>query len=170
MGFVQLANNLTGNVGVVASLDSDREEGCLPEGSGKLKDWGEGLMGEGLSGIHEMLGGIVVVMMIVVAILAAISAGGGSSNLLRPASMLAAGLYLLQILLGIVLIGGGARNATGHYLVGLLILVPVALQHSSAKRMQARTRDYTIMICALAAAFLSVLAYASGSFGIFGPA
>jgi heme A synthase len=127
-------------------------------------------MGEGLSGIHEMLGGIVVVLMVIVAILAAISAGGGSNGMLRPASMLAAGLYLLQIILGVLLIGGGTRNSTGHYLVGLLILVPVALQHSSARRFQARSRDYATMICALAAAFLSVLAYASGAFGILGPA
>ena len=127
-------------------------------------------MGAGLSGIHEMLGGIVVVVMIIVAILAAISAGGGSSTMLRPASMLAAGVYLLQIVLGILLITGGLKNATGHYIVGLLILVPVALQHSAAKRLSTRTRGYTIMICALAAAFLSVLAYASGAFGILGPA
>ncbi len=127
-------------------------------------------MGAGLSGIHEMLGGIVVVLMIIVAILAAISAGGGSNNMFRPASMLAAGVYILQILLGVLLIGNGFRNSTGHYLVGLLILIPVALQHSSAKRLQPRTRDITIMICALAAAFLSVLAYASGAFGIFGAA
>ncbi|MFN8664764.1 MAG: hypothetical protein U0075_22990 [Thermomicrobiales bacterium] len=127
-------------------------------------------MGSGLTGIHEMLGGIVVVLMIIVAILAAISAGGGSSSMLRPASMLAAGLYILQIVLGFLLIGNGMRNATGHYIVGLLILIPVALQHSSAKRLQTRTRDYAIMISALAAAFLSVLAYASGAFGIFGAA
>ena len=127
-------------------------------------------MGAGLSGIHEMLGGIVVVLMIIVAILAAISAGGGSNNMFRPASMLAAGVYILQILLGVLLIGNGFRISTGHYLVGLLILIPVALQHSSAKRLQPRTRDITIMICALAAAFLSVLAYASGAFGIFGAA
>lgn len=127
-------------------------------------------MGAGLAGIHEMLGGIVVVVLIIVAILAAISGGGGSNSMLRPASMLAAGLYLLQIILGILLIGNGMRNSTGHYLVGLLILIPVALQHSAAKRMQARTRDYATMISALAAAFLSVLAYASGAFGIFGAA
>lgn len=127
-------------------------------------------MGEGLSGIHEMLGGIVVVLMIIVAILAAISAGGGGNSMLRPASMLAAGLYILQILLGVLLIGNGMRNATGHYLVGLLILIPVALQHSSARRLDARTRDYATIICALAAAFLSVLAYASGAFGILGTA
>lgn len=127
-------------------------------------------MGAGLAGIHEMLGGIVVVVLIIVAILAAISAAGSGNTMLRPASMLAAGLYLLQIILGFVLIGGGSRNSMGHYLVGLLILVPVALQHSSAKRLQTRTRDYATMIFALAAAFLSVLAYASGAFGIFGTA
>ena len=127
-------------------------------------------MGAGLGGIHEMLGGIVVVVMIIVAILAAISAGGGSNSMLRPAAMLAAGLYLLQLLLGIVLISSGLKNSTGHYLVGLLILIPVALQQSSAKRLDARSRDYATMICALAAAFLSVLAYASGGFGILGTA
>ncbi|MFT4036567.1 MAG: hypothetical protein QM692_00195 [Thermomicrobiales bacterium] len=125
---------------------------------------------DGLVGIHSMLGGIVVVMMIIVAILGAIYAAGGSDNLLRPASMLAAGLYLLQLVLGIVLISGGLKNSTGHYLIALLILVPVAIQHSAAKRMQARTRGYTVMICALAAAFLSVVAYMSGAMGLLGPA
>lgn len=125
---------------------------------------------DGLVGIHSMLGGIIVVMMIIVAILGAIYAAGGSDNLLRPASMLAAGLYILQLVLGFALLSGGMKNSTGHYLVALLILVPVAVQHSAAKRLSARTRGYTVMICALAAAFLSVVAYASGAFGLLGPA
>ena len=127
-------------------------------------------MNAGLSGIHEMLGGLVVVALIVVAVLAAIQAAGGDSRFTRTLSLVASALLVLQYLLGFLLIGSGFRNSNIHYLVGLLILVPIALQHSAVKRLSARSQGVAVLIWALAAAFLSVIAYMTGLTGATGPA
>lgn len=122
-------------------------------------------MGSGLAGVHQMLGGIVVVALIVVVILAAIQAAGGEERYTRMALFVAGGLLILQYILGFALMGNGLRNSNAHYLIALLVLVPVALQHSAAKRYAPKTRGVAILIAALAAAFLSVIAYATGTFG-----
>lgn len=121
-------------------------------------------MGAGLTGIHSMLGGIVVIAMIVVAILAAIQYTGGNASMVRTGSMVAAGLLLLQYLLGILLISNGLQNSIGHYIIALLVVVPIALQHSSARRLSGQGQAMAIMIWALLAAFLSVVAYVSGMY------
>ncbi len=119
-------------------------------------------MGEGLVGLHQMLGGLVVVAFIVTIILAAIQASGGDDRLARIVSMAAAGLLLLQYVLGFLLIGNGRSNSNEHYAIALLAIVPVALQHSSAKRLSGRTRGTALLIWALAATFLTVIAYLTG--------
>ena len=124
----------------------------------------------GLAGIHEVLGGVVVVALIVVAILGAISAAGRDMRWVRTASIVAAGLLALQYVVGLLLLGSGLRNSTVHYVVGLLVLVPVALQHSAGKRLSEQTRGAALMIWSLAAAFLAVIAYLTGTWGVAGAA
>ena len=124
----------------------------------------------GLAGIHEVLGGVVVVALIVVAILGAISAAGRDMRWVRTASIIAAGLLALQYVVGLLLLGSGLRNSTVHYVVGLLVLVPVALQHSAGKRLSEQTRGAALMIWSLAAAFLAVIAYLTGTWGVAGAA
>jgi hypothetical protein len=119
-------------------------------------------MGEGLVGIHSMVGGLVVVAFIIVVILAAIQASGGNSQWTRMASFVAAGLLAVQYILGVLLLGGGATNTVTHYLIGLLVIVPVALQHTAVKRISEQSRGMITVIWALAAAFLTVIAYLSG--------
>lgn len=125
----------------------------------------EGGRVEVLAGIHSMLGGLVVVAFIVTAVLAAIQASGRSGEGTRYASFVAAGLLLLQYIVGVLLLGSGARNATIHFVVALLVIVPVALQHTSARRLDPRTRGLATLIWALAATFLSVIAYLTGMQG-----
>ena len=124
----------------------------------------------GLTGIHEMLGGVVVVALIVVAILAAVAAAGRDMRWLRSGSFIAAGLLALQYIVGLLLLGNGQRNSTIHYVIGLLVLVPVALQHSSGKRLSEQTRGVALMIWSLAATFLAVIAYLTGLWGVAGAA
>jgi heme A synthase len=121
-----------------------------------------------MADVHQTVGGLVVVAFIVTAILAAIAAAGGDDRWVRTASYVAAGLLLLQYILGVLLLGDGSRNSNGHYLIGLLILVPVALQHTSAERLSPQTRGVALMIWSLAAAFLGVIAYLSGTWGVTG--
>ncbi len=117
-----------------------------------------------------MLGGLVVVALIVVAILAAIAAAGRDMRWVRTASLVAAGLLALQYLLGLLLLGNGFRNSTTHYVIGLLVLVPVALQHSAGRRLSEQTRGVAIMIWSLAATFIAVIAYLTGMWGVAGAA
>ncbi|MFN8590252.1 MAG: hypothetical protein U0031_02240 [Thermomicrobiales bacterium] len=120
---------------------------------------------EGLAGIHQLIGGLVVVAFIVVMVLAALQAAGRSGNATRTFSMVAAGLLVLQYVIGFILVGSGARNQVGHYIIALLILVPVALQHTVMKRFGPQTVGIATLIWALAAVFLSIIAYLTGMHG-----
>ena len=124
----------------------------------------------GLSGIHEILGGLVVVAFIVMAILAAIAATGRDIQWIRQASFIAAGLLVLQYLVGVLLLANGFRNTSSHLVIALLVLIPVALQHSSARRLSSRSQGVALLIWALAAALLSVIAYLTGMAGAGVPA
>ena len=124
----------------------------------------------GLSGIHEILGGLVVVAFIVMAILAAIAATGRDIQWIRQASFIAAGLLVLQYLVGVLLLANEARNTGEHIVIALLVLIPVALQHSSARRLSSQSRAVALLIWALAAAVLSVIAYLTGMAGAGVPA
>ncbi len=125
---------------------------------------------EGLTGIHEILGGLVVVAFIVVAILAAIAATGRDMRWVRTMSFIAAGLLALQYLVGVLLLANGFRNSNAHVAIALLVLVPVALQHSSARRLSSQSRAVALLIWALSAAVLSVIAYLTGMAGPGAPA
>ncbi len=125
---------------------------------------------EGLAGIHEILGGLVVVAFIVMAILAAVAAAGRDIPWIRQASFIAAGLLALQYVVGVLLLASGSRNTNTHVAIALLVLIPVALQHSSARRISAQTRGVALLIWALAAAALSVIAYMTGMAGVGVPA
>jgi heme A synthase len=125
---------------------------------------------EGLAGIHEILGGLVVVAFIVVAILAAIAATGRDMRWVRTMSLIAAGLLALQYLIGVLLLANGRSNSNTHVAIALLVLVPVALQHSSARRLSTQSRAVALLIWALSAAVLSVIAYMTGMAGAGVPA
>jgi hypothetical protein len=122
----------------------------------------------GLAGIHQTVGGLVVVALVIVAILAAVQAAGRGGDAARTMSFVAGGLFGLQILLGLLLLGGGSRNSTTHYVLGLLILVPLGLQHTAGRRLSAQTAGVATMIWSLAAAFLSVIVYLTGMQGAGG--
>lgn len=122
-------------------------------------------MSGGLVGIHQLIGGLVVVAFIVVLVLAAVQAAGGNARWTRSASMVAAALLVLQYILGFALLGGGLRNSMTHYVLALLVIVPVALQHSSARRLSPTMQGTAVVIWALAAVFLTVIAYMTGLAG-----
>ncbi len=124
----------------------------------------------GLAGIHEILGGLVVVAFIVMAILAAVAATGRDIQWIRQASFIAAGLLVLQYLVGVLLLANNARNSGEHIVIALLVLIPVALQHSSARRLSSQSRAVALLIWALAAAVLAVIAYLTGMAGAGVPA
>ena len=89
---------------------------------------------------------------------------------IRQASFIAAGLLVLQYLVGVLLLANGSRNSDEHIVIALLVLIPVALQHSSARRLSTQSRAVALLIWALAAAVLSVIAYMTGMAGVGVPA
>jgi heme A synthase len=125
---------------------------------------------QGLAGIHEILGGLVVVAFILLAILAAIAAAGRDMPWIRQASFIAAGLLLLQYVVGVLLLANEFRSSGSHVAIALLVLIPVALQHSPARRLSPQTRNVALLIWALAAAVLSAIAYMTGMAGAGVPA
>ena len=120
----------------------------------------------GLTDIHQMLGGLVVAAFIVVAILAAIAASGRDVPWMRTASLIASALLALQYVLGVLLLARGARNTSIQFAFALLVLIPVALQYSSGRRLSSQTRGVALLIWALAAAALSLIAYLTGMAGV----
>jgi hypothetical protein len=121
-------------------------------------------------GLHQTVGGLVVVVWIAVAIIAAFEAATGRHQWTRPASYVAAALLLVQYVIGFGLLANRAQNTASHYIIALLILVPVAVQQASGKRLSPQTRGLAVLISSLAAAFLAVIAYLSGTWGASGPA
>src|SRR5687768_5588684 len=104
------------------------------------------------------------------AVLAAIAATGRDIQWIRTASFVAAGLLALQYLIGVLLLANGFRNSNTHVAIALLVLIPVALQHSSARRLSSQSRAVALLIWALSAAVLSVIAYLTGMAGPGAPA
>jgi heme A synthase len=121
-------------------------------------------------GLHQTVGGIVVVAWIDVAIIAAIEAGRKSYQWTRPAAMVAGALLILQYLLGFGLLSSRASNSPSHYLFALLILIPVAVQQAAGKRIPEQNRGIVVIVSSLAAAFLAVIAYLTGTWGASPPA
>lgn len=119
----------------------------------------------GLAGIHSMVGGLVVVALIVVVVVAAMQAAGGDGRLTRTVSIAASVILLLQYLIGFLLLGSGFQNSMTHYILALLILVPIGLQHASVRRLSPRSQGVALIIWALAAAFLSIIVYMTGMQG-----
>jgi len=112
-----------------------------------------------------MVGGLVVVAMIVVVVVAAMQAAGGDGRLTRTVSIAASVILLLQYLIGFLLLGSGFQNSMTHYILALLILVPIGLQHASVRRLSPRSQGVALIIWALAAAFLSIIVYMTGMQG-----
>ena len=119
----------------------------------------------GLAGIHELLGGIVVIALIVVVVMAALQAAGRGSEATRMISMIAAALLGLQLIIGLLLLGSGFRNSTVHYVIALLTLIPIGLQHTAGRRFSPQVAGVATLIWSLAAAFIAVLAYITGMQG-----
>jgi hypothetical protein len=70
----------------------------------------------------------------------------------------------------VLLLANEFRNSGSHVAIALLVLIPVALQHSPARRLSPQTRNAALLIWALAAAVLSAIAYMTGMAGAGVPA
>ncbi|MFM9108454.1 MAG: hypothetical protein ACKOWF_17345 [Chloroflexota bacterium] len=116
-----------------------------------------------MSTIHEAIGGLVLLAYIVLTIVNVLRLTGKEIAFARPLSMAAAGLLLVQYVLGFLLMGSGARNSNLHYLIALLAIVTVGLEHGwAANRATAKERAAGSLVASALTVVLVFAAYMLG--------
>lgn len=114
-------------------------------------------------GVHNIVGTAVVVAYLALAVVNALRLRGSDLTWARPLSFVAAGLLLVQYLLGFSLLGAGNRNQTSHYLFALLALVTVGLEHGYAPtRLTPRARATAALVTTALTFVLVAVAYQLG--------
>jgi len=123
-------------------------------------------MGEGLVGIHNIVGALVVAAYLVLVVVNALRLRGGEFPWARPLSFAAAGLLLVQYVLGFALLGEGLRNQASHYVVALLAILTVGLEHGYANsRPDQRSRASAALLATALTLLLVGAAHGIGSAG-----
>ncbi len=83
-----------------------------------------------MTNVHMIVGSLVVLAYIIVLVLNVRAATGKPIlSFQRPLSMAASGLFLIQILLGMSLLGEGKDIPAAHYLIALLAIFSVGAEH-----------------------------------------
>lgn len=119
--------------------------------------------------LHFILGTVVVIAYVVVAILNILRATGRDLPIARTISMAAAALLLLQYVVGFLLMGAGFRNSNLHYLIALLAIVPIGVEHGyGASRTTPHQRALTAAVASIATAVLLLIAHGIGSANVGG--
>lgn len=113
--------------------------------------------------LHFILGSVLVAAFIIVAILNVLRATGRDVPVVRTISMAAAALLLFQYVVGFLLMGGGFRNSNLHYLIALLAIIPVGIEHGyAASRTTPHQRALIAAIASVATVVLVLAAYEIG--------
>ena len=121
--------------------------------------------------LHEAIGGLVLLAFIVLTVINILRMTGKDISIARPLSMAAAGLLLLQYVLGFLLMGGGYRNSNLHYLIALLAIITVGLEHGwAANRATARERATSSLVATALTTILIFAAYMIGKSNAMEPA
>lgn len=119
--------------------------------------------------LHFILGSVLVAAFIIVAILNVLRATGRDVPIVRTISMAAAALLLLQYVVGFLLMGGGFRNSNLHYLIALLAIIPVGIEHGyAASRTTPHQRALTAAVASIATAILLLITHGIGSANVGG--
>ncbi len=114
-------------------------------------------------GIHSTVGTLVILGYLATAILYGLAYAGRAVPVLRVVSFAAAGLLLLQYVLGFSLLGDGYRNQASHYAFALGALVTVGLEHGlAANRPEGRPRAAVGGLAAVGTLVLVVITYLIG--------
>lgn len=113
--------------------------------------------------VHNVVGTLVVVAYLVVTVTNVLRLRGGEAPWARSLSYAAAGLLLVQYLLGFWLLGSGRNNQASHYAFALLALVTVGLEHGFAStRATPRARATAALVATALTFVLVVVAYVIG--------
>lgn len=111
--------------------------------------------------VHMIVGTLVVISFIVLTIAYGMQLNGTRTyTWARPFSMVAAGLLLLQYVLGFSLLADHSITAA-HYLIALAAIIPVGYEHMVAQTQEVpTTRARVGMFAAAVTSLLVIVAYA----------
>lgn len=113
--------------------------------------------------VHNVVGTLVVVAYLALAVANVLRVRGGDVPWARMLSFAAAGLLILQYLLGFWLLGSGNANQPSHYAFALLAVLTVGLEHGYAQtRSTPRARATTALVATVATFLLVAIAYSIG--------
>lgn len=117
--------------------------------------------------VHMVVGSLVVIAYIVLAVVNWIQFRRNEDiSWSRQLSMLAGALLLVQIALGFNLLAGDHSITAAHYIVALLALVPVGVEHSMAKARESRSeRQRLTALATTGTAVVALIAYAIAESG-----
>lgn len=118
----------------------------------------------GLVNVHFLLGSFLVLAFVLLAVLYGLTAAGRAIPGVRTFAMIAAVALLAQYLVGFVLLASGFRNAWLHYVIALLAIATVGLEHGyAARRATASQRATAAAVAAAGTAILMLVAHGLGS-------
>lgn len=80
--------------------------------------------------VHETVGILVVVAFLALIVVNALRASGRTIGFARPVSYAASGLLVLQVVLGLGLLGSGYRITWVHYVIALAAVATVGVEHA----------------------------------------
>lgn len=117
-----------------------------------------------MTNVHMIVGSLVVLAYIVVLVLNLRAATGKPIlSFQRPLSMAASGLFLIQILLGMSLLGEGKDIPAAHYLIALLAIFSVGAEHMlTGREADSRRAGRTAAIANAVTLALVLIAYIIG--------
>ena len=121
-------------------------------------------MDGGLVGVHNIVGTLVVAAFLILTVLNGLRVAGRDIPIARTVSMIAAGLLLIQYVIGFLLFGGGFQNSVVHYVLALAAIITVGLEHGyAATRDSSRQRAIAALLATLGTTILVFAAHGIGS-------
>ena len=112
--------------------------------------------------VHQTVGTLVVIAFLALTVVNILRATGRQIGWARPLSFVAAGLLVLQYLLGFSLLGSDHSITAWHYLIALSALITVGIEHGMANA-QAPSGNARLAAAATAGTtILTLIAYAIG--------
>ena len=115
--------------------------------------------------VHQTIGTLVVLAFLALTVVNILRLTGRQITWARPLSFAAAGLLLLQYLLGFSLLGSDHSVTAWHYLFALAAILTVGIEHGMGNARPPETTGNLRIVAAATAGttLLTLVAYAIGS-------
>ncbi|HEY8447429.1 MAG TPA: hypothetical protein VIL01_10005 [Thermomicrobiales bacterium] len=107
--------------------------------------------------VHMTVGSLVLLAFLASTIVNILRLTGRQISWARQLSFLASGLLFLQYVLGFSLLGGDSSITPFHYIIALLAIIPVGVEHAVAPQRTTPTEQAKVALPATAVTTILVL-------------